>query len=542
MLLRLYLFFILGLVIAKDALSEYSGVLCTLVKTGKNPAYINVELQSHNSFSKEETVFPIFILRYTDLLNIKYLPNALKYLREFTSSKPKAFSYIVPDDDTFHPEDRNKFIVEYLKDDLNTINEGLTKEKSIHYPVKEDGYYCIYIAQPLTVSEFRAAVTIRNSYGNLPYTNYSEYKQKWVLFFLSIIVFAYLLYFVISKVGKDFSNLNSLSLISRATIFYILLPFILITGYNLLLWWIFNNFISSSSDNWIFNVLNFFSYWLNLNFLIFYKYSILIFSMGFGTIYYLRGNTKGLRELPQSLHRYSWYLLVGNIIFNGLVSTRFFRLDNSVMVVDSISISFIGILSVLSMTWTILSSVYYFKTKKIIKKFPPISNSPDSVDLNEGILRSFRSLIIIIFFLPVVIHVVGGIFLALSSKDSIIDYSKLPSSDQDPDGDVATILFADSIENSYFNGTVDVLSLSLSLDILLPIIGIYAIWIRSNFGMIVKEDENGDGYRDVDQFVISDDEDEESEESDDFDDGLNETPPVEPEVDVNTNRKRSTEV
>lgn len=527
MKLILLILYCLTLGYCRDVLNKHTGVICGLMKTGKNPTYIDVNINKIVS-NEQQVKFPVFILHYTDLLEIASLPNREKYQNQFATDKKSAWNYVYPDTNDIDLENRATFKVKYSNGvEKYTLNKPIVYQgDGIHYNVEKDGLYCVYIAQPLNVESFEAPITFKQSHGNLPYIIYIMYRQSWFVLVLSILVFAYLFYYILRfKVGKDFTNLNSLSIISKATIFYVTFPFIITTSISLLLNFIYNNWIETSSNNFIFNLLNLGNVWLSLTFGTCCKYFILLFSMGFGTVYYFRGNTKNYRELPTKLHQISFYFFIINLVIISLISFTSYQIDHTHNIMDS---PFLGVLMLFDLIWVILSIIYYFKTKKLIAKFPPISNTNEnSSDLNAEIVKSFRRSILVIFFLPILTTSISMFYYVLRSTDSSIDFSKLPSPAQDPDGDVLSILLAESLENGVLNGPINVLYLNNALNVLLPVIFIYAIWIRTNTGLIIEDDSMNNGYANVSEFIISD-EDLQLENNDSneeiFDDGSNDPP------------------
>ena len=116
---------------------------------------------------------------------------------------------------------------------------------------------------------------------------------------LAIILFIYLLNYILKfKVGKDFKDLDSVSVISKAVIF----SFIPIYSCQFLYvdWVILeNNFFDTSKDSMLMNLAKQGAQFLSIAFNTYTICILLLFSMGYGVIYYHNGNS----------HRYRLFLI-----------------------------------------------------------------------------------------------------------------------------------------------------------------------------------------------------------------------------------------
>jgi ABC-type multidrug transport system fused ATPase/permease subunit len=502
---------LLSLVWAREVLDKSTGVKCWFMKTGKRESYIELGVEKLKS-SNPKVKIPIFILHYPDLAHITLLPNKEQYLTIYKDKK-EAWRYVYDDNGDTPEEDRATFIVQYdegFKD--KTWNKPIVAgDPPLHFPIESDGYYCVYTAQPLEVSSFEIPITFKQSHGNLDYLNYLIYSNLMYILALSSFVFGYLLNYLLKfKIGLDFGNLNQLSIISRITVFYVLLPFIVL----LIVTWIVdslqNNFVSTASNDAIFQLITklglaaFIIYQISIN------YMILLFAMGFGTIYYFQGNSRHFRELPTKLNQTSRLLLVANCVV-AIVAVIFYpqyvdpaqsyQSQNSTM-----PPAIVVVLGGFNFVFFVLTFIYYFKTKKIISKFPPISNSvTNSTELNAKIVKAFKRSFLVIFILPMLVGIVSALIYGVNVVKSMGQYSQLPT--DDPNGDGISIINSVILEFVFLKSPIILMVWSQWLSVLLSVIGMYAIWIKGNADLLdINEPEDTFVSPTVRDFVISDEE------------------------------------
>ena len=523
------LFSLLSLVWAREVLDKSTGVKCWFMKTGKGETYIELGVEKLKT-SNAKVKIPIFILHYPDLAHITLLPNKELY-QEIYKDKEEAWRYVYDDSEENPEEDRATFIVQYDEGYKEKMwNKPIVAgEPPLHYPIESDGYYCVYTAQPLEVSSFEIPITFMQSHGNLDYLNYLIYTNVLYILVISLLVFGYLLNYLLKfKIGKDFGNLNQLSIISRITVFYVLLPFIVLLFVTWIVDFLQNNFVKTSSNDIVFRLISkarlaaFIVYQIAIN------YMILLFAMGFGTIYYFQGNSRDFRELPTKLNQTSRYLFLVNGII-ALIAVIFYpqyvdpaqsyQNQNTAM-----PPAIVMVLGGFNLVFFVLTFIYYFKTKKIIAKFPPISNSvSNSTELNAKIVKAFKRSFFVIFILPILVGIVSAIIYGINVANSLGQYNELPT--DDPNGDGISIINSVILEFVFLQSPIIMMVWSQWLSVLLSVIGIYAIWIKGNADLLV-DDELDDTFASptVREFVISDEEndDDQSPAEHDVNQGVNE--------------------
>ncbi|KAK6205168.1 uncharacterized protein RJT21DRAFT_13659 [Scheffersomyces amazonensis] len=495
---------------------DINGASCGLVKKisgSKDPAFIHAYVD--NLYTTDESLiptlkFPIIIFKYTDIANFTNLPTFTKYDSLYKEDKAELYKDLV-DFET------NKFKLDLAKDaqfnEADIYNDYITldnKDDSEHidviFPVERSGFYCVYIAPPTdqSLTSVTIPVTFKNSYGNLGFTYYLENTQRIYVIIIACVFFGYLLNYILQfKVDDDFKNLNSVSLISRVLVFFVVLPYIFL---NIYLWFIFF-LLNRISESYLLNVLANFGIALGSTFQVVLNYFTLLFAMGYGVIYYHNGNSKNYRMMPQKSLSHASYLLIANLVLliafifldiNAVKANPFVNnrtdVENSKFVTRAHSaLGFI--LSIISFLWLILSIVNYFKTKKIISKFP--------TGTNDKLITAFRRSILVIFVLPVFIFFLSVGVLIYKLLHNI----KLPTqgvSDLEMEVFQIKIMETSLLESS---GLLFVIW-SEKLTFFLTIGLMYAIWVKDNTGVIYDPNANDPiEYADVSQYEISDEED-----------------------------------
>lgn len=496
---------------------DLRGAVCLAIqKSANKQAYIKLHVKTiaidtdKGSSQPNDYKIPFLIFRYVDIVNYTNIPDLYDYHENY------------PLPETPEVEDGH-FVLNFAPghsstDPLRMVSEYLTwgdGTQEIKYDVPESGVYCVYIAPPRDAGlvDLIVPVLYRSLSGYLPFTEYVFYSQMKYGILIGAALFIYLLHSILKhRVGTDFKNLNNISIISKAVLFLVLAPQVAILGINCLLFGFQNSFISSAYHFWIFDSLKIALEWTNSVFGIFQQFLILVFAMGYGVIYYHRGGSSNYRKFPSRLSTRALTLLGANVAIFSIYETLNYLLDNYSHVMfdptfdkllqqisprlhSGIIYLFYTVLEFLNqlfpLFWFVYTLVSYFKTKKVIAKFPPISlNSANSTEQNNKIITAYGRSILVIFVLPLLIGILT--FSVVVSR-----YMKNTNIDAFPDfeGDspyAYSVWEIKGLETTAFEPMV-----------LLPmiwvgflsnygiIIGLYAIWIKDNNGLIV---DDGDGY------------------------------------------------
>lgn len=514
--------------------SKTFGASCSPIKytpNSKLQASISLEIEEAavaKKDSKKDLKIPVLIFRYTDILNFTSIPPVDEYFYDYEyfygSAPAKEKEAFLKDLVNF---DQNKFILNLEKgnklhkdrifNDYITPDPKDTKHSKATLPIYESGVYCVYIAPPtnIDIKELTIPLNYQNSYGYLPYTEYLIYTQYKYIIAIGLVLAGYLFNYILNvRVGKDFKNLNSISIISKAVIFYLLVPIVLIFIATWFVCFIQNRYVPSGRHAGIFKLLKMTLTWAEYNYLILLRFFLLLFAMGYGVIYYHNNGHKNYRELPARSMNKAVSLLIINV---GMFSVREF-LDYFGESIQSamygavfsgdvahinphLNLSFIFIIhqvlnigcEVFPFIWFVITLVHYFKTKKTIAKFPPLStDSDESINANERVLKSFRQSILIIFVLPIVLGFILGFIIAYHMINShAYDFDGFDFNGRE--SIALLVLEIKALEILTFDKFTILPAVWISiLNVYLIIILLYVIWIRNNNGLAM-DDGNG-GY------------------------------------------------
>ncbi|KAK6457275.1 uncharacterized protein RJT20DRAFT_38345 [Scheffersomyces xylosifermentans] len=524
-----------------------SGAVCSFLKASpKDQASISLYIDNFENVGDtklKELTFPVLILKYTDIVNFTNLLPAEVYNEMYSEKdigKIQAYDGLV----NF---ETNKFDLKLYKDykeiddkvifndyiALDTPDHKDSSHVDINFKVDRSGLYCVYIAPPTTLglSELTVPITFKNPYGTLPYVLYVQYTQQKWLVIIGLAIFAYLFNYILRfKVGDDFSNLNSISLISRTVVFYVLIPYIILAATLAIIGFFENRYVSSRFWDTLYDLhtsaLVIFTIVLN--------FFICLFAMGYGVVYYHRGNSRNYRMIPKRLFLKAKILLYVNLAAAILLrlfalvdtkkaSTLDFASTGSEMPhisTDSklLTIIFAAVASItgiMPFIWFIVSLVYYFKTKKVINTFPPSTDTeaPGS-NSNEKTLTAFRRSILVIFVLPIATMLV--IFPIYFHRVYKMMQGSMPDHIPKERETLELMILQVHIAESIWLDTKNWLLLFWAhyLNFFILVILIYFIWIKENNGLIVDPNANDPiEYADVAQYEISDDEGEATDDS-----------------------------
>ena len=470
----------------------------------------------------EDVTVPYLIFHYRDLLNFTNVPTMGSYFSKYegSDSRQKLYEQVLEDGEfklalnEGFELDQDKIwkgkVEKKAKRDDDSSESGVLIEL-----IPKSGVYCMYIAPPPNTSVHLA---VKQSHGYLPYINYLMYSQNKIAILIAIGLFAYLLHYTIQfKIGPNFSNLNSLSLISRAMVFYVLPPFILLWFIDLISGFVKNHV--AENNNYFFHLMDFSTVWLNQVISVMLQLFILLFSMGYGVIYCLRESQNYL-NIPRNSQYIASALFFGNIVAISLwlLQLLFSRTRDPFSVLDNGIVSRLNFenklivfnlfVSIFPLLWFITSMVFYFKTKKTLAKFPPVSSlEENAVVKNNQTVTSFRRSILVIFVLPVFISFLGigiGIYKMLNSDMSSLT-DLIPQTPQSPSKQamLESVLMVAQMEMTLLTGFLVWAVWTNYLNLFLTIGLIFAIWIKTNAGIVLVDE----GFDEIAQHVTEDEDD-----------------------------------
>lgn len=494
------------------------GVYCDLVSyDNKREASIGLrvdQLKLKDEKLADTLKIPALILRYAHATNFSNMVSIEQFGKEYSAKKDLI------------PVKENKFDLK-LADSSDKVDESkifngyLTKKDGAHFKVKESGVYCVYIEPPTDVgiSDLTIPIRITNSHGYLEYLKYVPYSQNKYGILIGLALTGFLFHYIVkNKLGENFQNLNEISLISKGVILFALIPFVITLIINTIVSFLSNTFSPSDSPS---RLLTFFA--LGSNYISniygnFSNYLLLIFSMGFGVIYYHKGSSRNYRKFPARLNKISLYLL---IISTVLTTAIFFvillsgngDLDNAFMATDSnslVSNVLMPLASAYYLVWFGFTFVYYFKTKKILSKFPPVDpNDGSAPEKNSKTISSFRRSILFIFLLPLVSMLVFIGLYAYRLYNFTFASNDLGMLNPDSSLLQYSVFSVKTMEMVLFDKLYLIGGQWLGyLNVYFTIIAVYFFWIKDNNGLVIDSPPD---YDEVSRFDISDDEEAEPE-------------------------------
>lgn len=274
------------------------------------------------------------------------------------------------------------------------------------FSIPVSGIYYVHIAPDLAIGpEFELSTDIKQDYGNLNYIRYLRYTSiRWIMVF-SIFIFVALTCFALrfeSEIGSQ--NLSSVQAITKTVVWLILLPFIAISKIELIYLLIRNNYYATYQSLPLLSNLKLILQFSGHFYSAFASYVTLLFSMGFGVVYYYHDNLEHYRKLPSNLYWKANALLTVDmliILLNIYIhnSYRPFARDGLGLFSISFAILLATLWYFLPVVWFITSVVFMFKTKKSISA---LATKPNVESASET-YSAFKKSIAIIWILPFVI-------------------------------------------------------------------------------------------------------------------------------------------
>ncbi|KAG5419344.1 hypothetical protein I9W82_003111 [Candida metapsilosis] len=486
-------------------LTYKEGVFCSPVERTKNIDKAYIELRANKDVIDKK--IPGLIFHYPEIVNFSSVPILEVFTQLYANNKDHLYKQMLNDEGKFKLDAAEGYSVDDSKYWSGVI------DKDVKFAIPTSGIYCVYIAPDQEKEfDFKLPIVFKNYYGNLNYVEYLIYSQLKYVIALAIILFAALFNYILRfKIGKDFQNMDSISVISKTIILLILAPFIAIYIFDWFVLLLRNNFETSCQKSFILSVLRFFSRFGDSVYNAFTSYAVLLFSMGFGVIYYHNGNSQHYRLFPQeSMKKLTAFFFLNIIVLffyalslQGTSTSHLVGIQQNTL--DSKFTALIGgLASLFGLSFYVLSVIFYFKTKKTIATFPPAADAESTDKIVTAFNRSFFVILVLPMITGLLAGIIAGIFMVKSVGDAP-DFPQHTDRDTVYQSAMAILVY----ENS-FKGILLPIVWSNWLYFFALIISIFFIWIKDNNGLIVDQNANDPiEYADVPNFDISDGEDEE---------------------------------
>ncbi|CUM48538.1 unnamed protein product [Debaryomyces fabryi] len=455
---------------------------------------------------------PVLLFRYEDILNFTTLPSWEEYEKgyasNYSSNNLNWDNYFLKNSVDFK---ENKFILDLYKgyneiDEKRIYNGFLDRyNQQAVLPVSESGMYCVYLAPPLDADAL-FYLGVHHSKFHSSEMRYTNYCQSKYIIISGLLLVVYLINDILKRKTDKQLKISNMPIISKAVIFYVLLPFLSLTSLEWLA--IFIEIHSTLSDRKI----RYFEYsrslieWIQPDWKILLRFYVLIFSMGYGVIYYHRGASRTFSKMPRRNKNIALSLFTINIILSNTTKkyVTFFRylMSFPTLALYKNTISFIGIIWLCSslvfpFIWYFVSVFYYFRTRNVIKKLPLTLAETKGADATTRIMKSFKQSIFIILVssaIPPLARLIAYYPRSVKSFRSahgcfnlhlnLIDNDLLRESlillvKSANDTFIKTQSFANSLDRRWPE----------AMEIYLTIGLLYVIWIRNNNALVVEDEK-----------------------------------------------------
>lgn len=395
--------------------------------------------------------------------------------------------------------DPSRLLNDYMVPDPR---DGNTHEHvDIVFEVPESGIYCALIAVPDNsgLSKLRLVLNTVNSHGLLDFSSWVIYKQLLYGILVGVALVVYLIYYILRfKVGSNFQNLNSVSLISKGIIFRVLIPLQLLLIFRWFFFFVSNHYAPSEHK-----LLAFFDgllLWADSCFNVYIHFCVLLFAMGYGVIYDIGKSSSSYNKIPYSSWRLAKALFIGNLA--ALTLNFVFRASGMVLY-DKVNFSelalgptnggsfqivtglLVAVTGIYPIVWLIVSLSHYFKTQKLISNFPATGN--DAGEREAASLKTskcFKRSILVIFVLPIFVFTMTCIVLVVGIlRKSSLNFSFAEDGRLQNSGEIVRLVEYAALDSRVYKAMVWTLLLEVYGSVAL----LYFIWIKNNNGLVTKE-------------------------------------------------------
>lgn len=464
------------LVGANGILHQFNGAVCDLMKVSDYPK--TSQYIEFLWFSEEDENEPVLILlfRHQDIKRWD-LPLVKTFATEYLDfSGSMDWGDKLNWEPGYHGGDHPYYVAELDATNRN-VRLNLTRQK------EELGMWCAY-ARNMDSIETSVSVMFYPQSGNMNRLGLIAYHLNAWSFFVGTAMFAGLLWYTLRfKVGRDFSNLNNLSLISKAVIFYVLLPFVAVTAF-VIVWGFITNNVASRQAVVVGHELSFVSVggWFASRIVAIWQAWLQIaqflFFLGYGTMYSIGSNLGRYQPLPAKTIT-SAKRFAGTLIVTHLVGMDVDLSDPTFWLTMTAPLPPMSLEWVRLVANTVSSAVYFwlliktimafFATRRQIHEFPPNHGAHGAV-ANEKVSRLFRWSAILLLLFP---FLFGVIITTI-----FIDYSRAAVQ-----GDPSSVS-ANLVEYVMMGQSWGWLLASSQMTFFAMLLIMFAIWIRDNRGIL----------------------------------------------------------
>lgn len=476
---------------------------CRLIsKDTSGAATMHLYIDSIYSTSEIEKIkIPILIMRAADTDNF-----TLDYVFE---GERLPYEKLIDDETTtFKLEtkkdapkiDQSRLLNDYMVADPRDGNNH--EHVDIIFDVPESGIYCALIAIPDNsgLSKLEVAISAVNSHGLLDFAGWVIYKQLIYGILMGLGLVAYLIYYILRfKVGNNFQNLNSVSLISKGIIFRVLIPLQLLLIVRWFLFFVSNHY--APSEHKLLALFNGLLLWADACFNVYIHFCILLFAMGYGVIYNIGKGLSSYNKIPYSSFRLAKVLLIGNLanltlsfLFQASGMSEYNKLHFTELVLESsmgggsfqILIWLLLVISgIFPIVWLIVSLSHYFKTQKLIANFPGNGNDAGEREVaSSRTSKCFKRSILVIFVMPIFVFTMTCIVLVVGMlRKSSLNFSFEQDGKIENSGEIVRLMEYAALDARIYKSMI----WSLLLEVYGSVALLYFIWIKNNNGLVTKE-------------------------------------------------------
>lgn len=401
-------------------LTNGRGAICRWV-----PNYAHNNTDSYIRLLVDDSIaahkIPGLIFRYQDIVNFTSIPTIETFEKLYSLNKTELYEEMLGEDGQFSLDTYEGHSV----DDLMLWSGIIDNDITFSIPVS--GMYCVYIAPSLTISSgYRLPIEIGKRYGSLNYIRYLRYKSlKWVTV-LSVSFFAMGNYYIPGfKSGPQ--SLTSVQAVTRTLVTLISLPFITKSVLELVYLLIRNNYYATYQTSPLLVNLKLISKFTDYFHSAFTSYAVLLFSMGFGVVYYYHDNLVNFRKLPSGLFRKATALLAIQVVIILLYvycqkqHDQFIEYSGPSLLMLLSAVILNALWTLFSIIWLATSVLFVSKTKKRISA---LSTKLDMKSTSET-YSAFKKSVVTMWVLPIIIrtvcHVATFVWKAIYLYAKVVD-------------------------------------------------------------------------------------------------------------------------
>ena len=281
------------------------------------------ELKLNDGQEPTDLKIPVLLFRYEDILNFTTLPSWEEYdegyASNYSSNNLNSDNYFLKNSVDF---EENKFILDlyegYSEIDERRIYNGfldLSKEDGhaeALLPAYETGLYCAYVAPPINRNIKTMNISLALQYSKFYSTSmsYVDYCQVKYIIGTGLLLAIYLINNIL-KFQKDKQlDIKNMPIISKTVIFYVLIPLLSLMSLEWFIVFIEIHCNLSSRKIRCFEYSRLIIELIQPNWRILLRFYVLLFTMGYGVIYYHRGASRTFSKMPRRTRMWHGYFLL----------------------------------------------------------------------------------------------------------------------------------------------------------------------------------------------------------------------------------------